>query len=116
PACGGQSAVLFRSCGQSIDVPVQRSATSQTPAAGRHTVVADASASGGHVALVPVQVSATSHGPAASRHTVVFDAKWSAGHDRDAPVQCSAASHGPFPALHTVVAGTRPPPAATTAV
>jgi hypothetical protein len=53
--------------------PLHVSATSQTPAALRHTVPLATRWSAGHVALVPVHVSATSHAPALARHTVPDD-------------------------------------------
>ena len=51
-------------------MPVQVSATSQTPADERHTVPPAMKRSVGQVAESPVHVSATSHAPAAARHTV----------------------------------------------
>ena len=70
PAAGRQTTVLFRSGGQAASVPVQLSATSQTPAAERQTVELAAKSSVGHAAEEPLQLSATSHTPAADRHTV----------------------------------------------
>ncbi len=52
------------SAGQSAPVPVQLSATSQSPAAERHTVVLGSKVSAGHAGPLPVQASATSHTPA----------------------------------------------------
>src|SRR5439155_193204 len=126
------------SAGQSLVTPSQLSATSQGPAAGRHTAVLFASA--GQVALVPVQASATSHAPAAGRHTVpawpagcwhasLLPSHWSsvhglpssvhavplacfasAGHAALEPVQVSARSHAPAAARHTVLAGWKASP------
>src|SRR5207253_9559878 len=62
------------SAGPLLAAPPLRSATSQGPAAGRHSAVLFASA--GQATLVPVQASATSHAPAAGRHTVPA---WPAG-------------------------------------
>src|SRR5439155_976418 len=59
----------FASAGQLGPLPVQLSAWSHSPAAGRQTVLEDAKPSAGHVLLAPVHVSATSHTPAAGRHT-----------------------------------------------
>jgi len=47
--------------GQFALVPVQFSATSQSPAAGRQTVELGWKPFGGQAALLPVQFSATSH-------------------------------------------------------
>jgi len=48
------------SAGQFALVPVQFSATSQSPADGRQTVSADLNWSAGQLALVPVQLSGMS--------------------------------------------------------
>jgi hypothetical protein len=89
-------------------LPVHVSATSHGPAEARHTVVAGANPSAGHVALLPVHVSATSHGPAEARHTVAAGANPSGGHVALLPVHLSATSHGPAEARHTVAAGAKP--------
>src|SRR5439155_4490848 len=83
--------------------PVQVSATSQAPAAARHTVVAGWKASAGQAALVPSQVSATSQTPAAARHTVPGGVFASAGQAAPLPVQNSARSQAPAEARHWVV-------------
>jgi hypothetical protein len=62
---------LEMSVGQVAELPVQFSAWSHWPAAGRHTVEADTKVFAGQAADVPVQVSATSQTPAEARHTVV---------------------------------------------
>jgi hypothetical protein len=59
----------FPSAGQAVEVPVQFSATSHSPAAGRQTVVAGWKTSAGHVSLAPVQVSAASQTSTAGRQT-----------------------------------------------
>jgi len=61
--------------GQLALVPVQASATSQAPAAARHTVPTGCKLLAGQYALVPVQLSATSQTPAAARQTVVLALK-----------------------------------------
>jgi hypothetical protein len=53
--------------------PVQRSATSQTPAEARQTVAVDLKASAGHAAADPVQFSAMSQTPFDGRQTVLED-------------------------------------------
>jgi hypothetical protein len=60
------------SAGHDALEPVQFSATSHGPFAGRHRVPLCLSALGGHV--VPEQNAGSSQGPAASRHTVLFPA------------------------------------------
>src|SRR5207237_3184077 len=67
---------VFASAGQAALVPVQVSATSQPPAAARHSTLAGWKASAGQAGFVPLQVSATSQAPAAARHTVPA---WPAG-------------------------------------
>jgi hypothetical protein len=57
------------SAGHTAAVPVQFSATSHTPAAGRHSVLAPTNASAGQAVAEPEQRSATSQSPAASRQT-----------------------------------------------
>ena len=59
------------SAGQVTALPVQASAMSQGPAAGRQTVPDARSLSVGQVVAAPVQFSATSQRPAAGRHTAV---------------------------------------------
>src|SRR5947208_3284567 len=54
--------------GQSLLTPLQFSATSHSPTAGRHTAVLLASA--GQLVLVPLHCSAGSHSPAEARHCV----------------------------------------------
>src|SRR5262252_5391977 len=54
------------SAGQLSLEPVQVSATSQTPAAERHTVLADFFTSLGQRSVAPLQTSATSQTPAAA--------------------------------------------------
>jgi len=92
------------SLGQLALVPVQFSATSQTPAGCRQTVLEDWKASDGHAALDPVQCSATSQVPADVRHTVLDGLKASAGHAAADPVQFSATSQSPAEARHWATA------------
>jgi len=61
---------LKASGGQSGLVPVQVSATSQSPEAERHSVPDGAYPSGGQSGLVPVHDSSTSHGPFDERQGV----------------------------------------------
>src|SRR5439155_282784 len=89
------------SLGQLALVPVQFSATSQTPAGCRQTVLEDWKASDGHAALDPVQCSATSQVPADVRHTVLDGLNASAGHAAADPVQFSATSQSPAAARQT---------------
>jgi len=91
-----------RSGGQSLSLPLQLSATSQMPVAGRHTAVLFASA--GQNALVPVQNSARSHTPAEARHWVALDWKTFAGQVPAEPVQTSATSQSPAAGRHIVPA------------
>ena len=91
-----------RSIGQAADVPLQLSATSQTPAELRQTVPFDFKVSAGQVLLEPSQLSATSHPPAALRQTDVLF--WSLGQLAPDPVQLSATSHVPADERQTVVA------------
>src|SRR5437763_5429254 len=58
------------SAGQVLLVPLQFSAMSHCPAAGRQTTIDPATLSLGHVFVVPSHVSETSQTPAAERHTV----------------------------------------------
>src|SRR5438094_3459481 len=81
------------SAGQSSLMPSQCSATSQGPAAARHSAVLLASA--GQAALAPVQFSAGSQAPAEGRQTVDEEPNASAGQAALAPVQFSATSHAP---------------------
>src|SRR5439155_9884700 len=55
--------------GQTSPLPSQVAATSQSPAAARHSVPAGCFASSGHSVLVPSHSSATSQGPTAARHS-----------------------------------------------
>ena len=126
--------VLKLSAGQLVDVPVQLSARSHSPAAPRQTVPALPAgcwqatfapshwslvqtfpssvqavplvflASAGQVAEEPVQLSARSHSPAAERQTVEAARNPSAGHVVVVPVQVSATSQVPADARHTVPA------------
>src|SRR5439155_23450995 len=105
PAASRQAAVLFASAAQSALRPVQNSATSQTPAAARHSVVVGSKVSGGQSFEVPSQLSATSQAPAAGRQTAVLFA--SAGRSAVLPVRNSATSQTPAAARHAVVVGTQ---------
>ncbi len=126
---------LNESTGHVVLVPVQTSATSQTPADGRHVVPAlpagwvqallDPShtsvlhglpssvqvvpagtlSSVGHAALDPVQFSVRSHSPPDARQIVVLGSNPSAGHAPLVPVQLSATSQMPATGRHTVVLG-----------
>src|SRR5580698_2242856 len=69
------------SAGHDAELPVHVSATSHTPADGRHTAADPMNPSAGHDAALPVQFSATSHTPADGRHTVDDPMNPSAGHD-----------------------------------
>ena len=80
--------MLFASAGHAADDPVQDSATSHTPAAPRHCVVAGAKTSVGQSFAVPSQNSATSQAPAEARHCAVLFA--SVGQLADDPLQLSA--------------------------
>src|SRR5439155_3563237 len=112
-------------------VPVQASAMSHTPAAGRqtapafpagcwhsalapshwssvqglpslvHALPAGDFASAGQLGPVPVQVSCGSHSPAEARHTTVEGWKPSAGQVVLVPVQVSATSQTPAEARPT---------------
>ena len=98
--------------GQTLDVPVQLSATSHGPAEGRHVVVAAANPSAGHAPDVPVQLSGTSHGPVEGRHSVVAGKKastqWPAPSQES--VQEPIGSQGPSleVPMQIVVAGWNP--------
>ena len=71
---------------------VPHSATSHTPGAARHRVVAGSTPSAGHTAELPVQRSTRSQTPVAVRQVVVLGSKPSAGQSRDPPVHASATS------------------------
>src|SRR5438445_113646 len=94
-------------------VPLQVSATSQTPAVGRQVVPAGSTTSAGQAALLPVQRSSGSQttpepfgSPEPVRHTTVLDLKPSAGHAAPAvPLQVSATSQTPAVARQVVPAG-----------
>src|SRR5262245_38164986 len=79
--------------GQVLLTPLQLSAMSHAPAAGRQTAVLLASA--GQAALVPVQFSVRSQAPAEARQTTVAGWKASAGQTPLMPSQVSAASQAP---------------------
>jgi hypothetical protein len=98
------------SVGQAAALPVQVSATSQTPAGTRHTVVAGANPSAGHAAALPLHFSATSQIPAEARHTVVAGANALVGQAAEVPLHFSATSQIPAEARHTVVAGAKASP------
>ena len=66
----GVSAGALTSSGQSLFLPSQFSATSQSSTTALHSAVDLVSA--GQSALVPVQVSAKSHTPALALHSVVL--------------------------------------------
>src|SRR5207249_11040035 len=121
--------------GQVALVPVQASATSHTPAAGRqtapafpagcwhsalapshwssvqglpslvHALPAGDFASAGQLGPVPVQVSCGSHSPAEARHTTVEGWKPSAGQVVVVPVEGPAALEEPAEARRAVPAG-----------
>jgi hypothetical protein len=84
---------------------VQLSATSQTPADERQTVLDEANPSPGQFADEPVQFSATSQTPAELRQTVELGRKLSAGQLLFVPSQFSGVSHAPAVARHGVVVG-----------
>src|SRR5207244_4883010 len=132
---GRHTAVLFASAGQVTLVPVQASAMSHDPAAGRQTVPAFPAgcwqvtfvpshwssvqglpsevqavpfvflASAGQFGPFPVQLSARSQSPAAARQTVLEERKPSAGQLPLDPMQVSAASQLPAEGRHAVPAG-----------
>ena len=58
------------SVGQVLLTPLQASATSQMPAAARHTVPFETLASAGQANVAPSHLSSTSQAPAEARHTV----------------------------------------------
>jgi hypothetical protein len=93
------------SAGQAPEVPVQLSAASHTPSAGRQTVLEDLKTST-HVLLVPLQWSASSQAPPweAPVQLVVGGAKALAGHVVLDPVHISAASQAPADGRQTAPA------------
>src|SRR5437879_7663154 len=91
------------SAGHAALVPSQVSATSQSPAAARHTVPA-LPAGCWQRALLPSQVSVV-HGLPSSVHAVPLGSLVSAGQVALATVQVSSRSHSPAAARHTVPAG-----------
>ena len=97
---------LKPSAGQAALVPVQFSATSQSLAEPRQTVVAEAKVSAGQPLFTPSQLSATSQGPAEARQTAVLFA--SAGQAALEPVQVSAGSQTPADGRQTVVLDLKP--------
>jgi hypothetical protein len=88
------------SAGHVSFTPSHDSATSQSPAAGRHTAVLLASA--GQLGPLPVQLSVRSQGPADGRQTVLLDWKPSGGHAVFTPSQFSATSQTPAEGRHSV--------------
>src|SRR5581483_6238701 len=89
-------------------LPLQVSATSQAPAAARHSVPALLTTSLGHEVELPSHVSATSHTPDAARHSVPALLTTSLGHDLEPPSQVSATSQTPAAARHWVPAAATP--------
>jgi hypothetical protein len=83
-------------------MPVQVSATSQIPAAGRQLVPDRLNTSTGQAADMPVQVSAMSQTPAEARQLVPDGLNTSAGQAADMPVQVSAMSQTPAEARQLV--------------
>src|SRR5205085_929112 len=126
------------SAGHAGPEPVQFSATSQSPAAPRHSVVAGSKPSVGQTVLDPVHVSVTSqtpagaghvgpafaagcwqavdepshsstvHGFASVEHVVPAGSRASPGQLGPVPGQLSAGSHSPAEPRHSVVAGSKP--------
>src|SRR6266446_6365925 len=86
-------AATSASGGQSSPTPSQFSATSHSPATGRHTAVLLASA--GQAALAPSQSSSRSQTPAAARHGVPAATNRSVGQSSPTPSQLSATSQMP---------------------
>jgi hypothetical protein len=84
---------------------VQVSATSQTPAELRQTVLDEANPSPGQFADEPVQLSATSQTPTELRQTVELGRKLSVGQFTFVPSQFSDVSHTPAAARQGVVVG-----------
>src|SRR5207245_1660652 len=85
-----------------VFVPSQTSATSQSPAAARHSVPA-LPAGCWHVSLVPSQVSVV-HGLPSSVHAVPLGCFASVGHAASAPAHTSASSQSPAARRHPVPA------------
>src|SRR5207237_3803425 len=100
----GVPLAFFASAGQLGPLPGQLSATSPSPAAARHTTLADWKPSAGQLLPTPSQVSATSQVPAEARQTVLAGLLASAGHAVLAPVHVSATSQAPAAARHTAPA------------
>lgn len=94
---------FFASTGQLAELPGQVSATSHSPATGRHEVPLARKLSAGHAAEDPVQFSTTSHAPALERQTVLAPRKESVGQVVELPVQFSAWSHAAATGRHTVL-------------
>ena len=92
------AADLNTSAGHAPELPVQLSAASHSPVAGRHVTV-DALNASMQVLALPLQWSAasSSHAPPCELpvHDVAADLKRSAGHAPELPVQLSATSHWP---------------------
>lgn len=86
--------------GQLGPVPSQLSATSHSPAAGRHSPEVR-KPSGGQSGLLPSQRSSTSQGPAAGRHSVPASATPSGGQTGLVPSQASGASQALALGRHT---------------
>jgi hypothetical protein len=91
-------------------VPLQFSAASQGPDAGRHGTNAPATLSAGQLADVPLQLSARSQTPVAARHSVPDGTNSSVGHDLLEPSHVSARSQ--MPAALRQVVPTRATPSA----
>jgi len=99
---------LTASAGHVALEPVQFSATSHSPAAARHAVVADLKPSAGQLLLDPSQLSARSQIPAAARHCVPAGTFASLGQAALEPLHVSAASQLPAAARQTVVEDANP--------
>jgi hypothetical protein len=82
PSCSARS----RPFGQSAELPLQLSATSQSPAVARHSMPASTKSSAGHAGPLPGHDSATSQSPATFRHTVELGSKASPRAHRRAAV------------------------------
>src|SRR5579862_2454495 len=98
------------SAGQVPLVPVQLSATSHWPVAGRHVTVLGTKTST-HLSSVPEQWSfaSSSHAPPwdAPVQLVVADAKPSVGQSPLVPVHCSATSHWPVEGRQVTVSAAK---------
>jgi hypothetical protein len=105
PAAALHSAVDLVSDGQLGPVPVHDSATSQAPWLGLHSVDDGKNTSAGQSLLNPSQYSALSQTPAGDLHSPVDFV--SSGQIGPVPVQYSALSHIPATGLHTVVDGSK---------